>query len=307
MLLLVPRSSRRTRTGRLVRVLWVGLVLSTLGLSSLGAGAQTVTPVTPFPRPIMGFVPADRAAAASAVDPALAVQSVAVAAGDGVGSEASRVVTVGFAAPVALPSGTYRVSVVFGDPDGARTRASFLATDGEPTGGTVATSTDGRRWTSSGATDATLAVDSLRITAPVGAADPGQGLWVEAAIDDDAARRSQSPVFALDALLGRNTAGALPAATTGTLTTGTPLVADPLAIPGPPPTLTVDAHLTVTETEPVPDTIAGQPVVNAIDEITFMPGYTPDGAIPAVVQINRTTGTVERAAGHDRPALGPHR
>ncbi|MGZ4705536.1 MAG: hypothetical protein ACXWCM_11770, partial [Acidimicrobiales bacterium] len=248
-----------------------------------------------------------RGAAATAVDPTLAVQSVAVAPGDNIGSDASRVVTVGFAAPVALPAGTYRVSVVFGAPDGARTRASFVATDGEPGVGTVETSTDGRRWTSTGATDATLEADALRITAPVGATGPGLGLWVEAQIGDDPADRSQSPVFSLDALLGRNTAGALPAAGVGTLTAGastepqanagTLAVAEPVTIPGAPPTLTVDEHLTVTETEPVPATLAGQPVVNAIDEITFMPGYSPDGTVPAVVQINRTTGTIRALRG----------
>ncbi|MGZ4760716.1 MAG: hypothetical protein ACXV95_16770, partial [Acidimicrobiales bacterium] len=58
-------------------------------------GVQSTTPVTPFPRSIMAFVGPDRVAAATALDPALAVQSVAVAPGDGVGSEVSRVVTVG--------------------------------------------------------------------------------------------------------------------------------------------------------------------------------------------------------------------
>ena len=301
----MPQSTPPSRAGRtVVRAVGVGalvllllVALAGMGGPVLDAGAQSTAPVTPFPRPIMAFVGADRVAAATAIDPVLAVQSVAVAAGTGVGSDAGRVVTVGFAAPVALPTGAYRVSVVFGDPSGARTRASFVARAGEPTGGTIETSTDGTRWTAAGATDATLDGDSLRITAAVGAADPGQGLWVEAQVGDDAARRSQSPVFSLDALLGRNTAGALPASTVGTLTTGTPTIAEPLAVPGPPPTLTVDTHLTVTETAPVPATLGGQAVVNALDEITFMPGYTPDGTIPAVVQINRTTGAISALRG----------
>ena len=57
----------------------------------------------------------------------------------------------------------------------------------------------------------------------------------------------------------------------------------------------------------MPATLAGQPVVNAIDEITFMPGYTPDGTTPAVVQINRTTGAISALPGTTRPAGRPHR
>jgi hypothetical protein len=284
----------------------VVLAATVVSLSSSGrAGGQT-PPVTPFPRDLMAFVPAERVEAAAAVDPSLATQSVAVATGDGVG--ANRVVTVWFASPVTLPDDDYRVSVVVEAPDGTQTRASFHAADGQPTGGSVETSTDGRRWTDAGATPATIDGAALQITAPV--AEPtaaGGTLRLDAQLGSDEAERSTSPAFSLDALLGRHEGGALPATTVGmvvpapdatsTAAPDVPPMAEPVALPGPPPTLTVDSNLTVTETAPVPATLAGRAVVNAIDEITFMPGYTADGTAPAVVQINRTTGAVAALTG----------
>jgi len=258
-------------------------------------GAQTATP---FPRSIIAFLPPT---VAGSTEPALAIQMAAAADATGVGSDGSRSVTVTFAAAFALPAGAYRVSVVVGDPVGDRTRASFTSSAGVEAG-TVETSADGIRWTAAGATRATFAADSVLIDVPVTTSMVNPALWVEAQIDDDPARLSGSPAYALDAFLGRVTDGLLPAtawaepavAPGGLQPTGVPIV----AVPGAPPTVSVvNRALVVDETDRVPAVIAGQAVVGAGDDVTFMPGFTPSGAIPSAVHIDRSTGAIATLKG----------
>jgi hypothetical protein len=286
-----------------------GAVLAALMVTAVWAplgGAQTATP---FPRSIVAFVPAT---VAGSTEPALAVQWAAAGDPAGVGSDRTRPVTVTFAAAFALPAGAYRVSVVVGDPTGARTRASFTSSAGVEAG-TVETSSDGTRWTAAGATRATFSSDSVLIDVPVagattstttttGSSAAARAIWFEAQIDGDPARLSRSPAYSLDAFLGRVTEGrqpatawAEPAVPPGGLR---PADAAVVAIPGAPPTVSVDNRaLVVDETERVPAEIAGQAVVGAGDDVTFMPGFTPSGATPVAVHIDRTTGAIAILAG----------
>ena len=206
------RRSPRPRPDRLdrPRSRSSGVVAAVAACSALArrradASAQTTPPVTPFPRPIMAFVPADRVAAATAVDPALAVQSVAVAAGDGIGSDAEpgghrRVRDTGHAARRA-PTGCRWCSATPTAPAPApRSRpptANRPAARSRPAP-TVA------RWTSAGATERhprrRLAAHHRRRSVR---RRPGQGLWVEAQIGDDA-----GPPIAVAGVLARRAAGA---------------------------------------------------------------------------------------------------
>ena len=179
------------------------------------------------------------------------------AEGDGIGSETSRVVTVGFAAPVdaagrRLPGvGGVRRSRREPGP-GPRSRRK----DGEASGGTVETSTDGAALDGGGRDRGhprrRLAAHHR---ARSGGADPGQGLWVEAQIGDDAGTVDRSR------RCSRSTRcwGATPQGRCRPRPSAPPPRARrswPIRWPSPdpPPTLTVDDHLTVTETEPVPAT-----------------------------------------------------
>ena len=273
---------------RVATVASVAVLLLAVAAPGVGVAQTTpATPATPFPRSIVAFPPAS---AAGTAQPALAIQTLAAADAVAGGSEGTRAVTVGFAAPFVLPAGRYRVSVVVGDPTGAQTRASLTATGGVSTG-TLETSTDGTRWTAKGATRATFVDDSVTVDVPVGAASPEAAVWVEAEIDDDAAQSTRSPVYSLDALLGRSADGKLPATTWGR-STATPDAAA-ISLPGAAPTLSVDNQaLIVDETAAAPTKVDGQAVVAVSDQVTFMPSYTAAGTVPGVVDINRTTGEV---------------
>ncbi len=258
------------------------------------AGAQATAPPTPFPRPLLAFVPVP---ATGPADPALAVQTVAAGEGNGVGTGGDRRVTVGFASAFPLPSESYRVSVVWGVPGGAQTRASFESRAGSTTG-VVETSPDGRSWNDAGATNATFNDDSVAIDAALGDAAPGAGLWAEAQLGADPARLVTTPVFSLDAVVGRTTDGGLPAASWGTPATSGPTAAPPVAFGTPAPTLTIDNQaLIVTDPAPAPTRLAGQAVTSVVDEITFMPGYTPSGTVTGVVRLDRTAGTIRALSG----------
>jgi len=269
-----------------------------LSIGGVGVGAQEATPPTPFPRPLMAFVPVP---ANGPADPALAVQTVAVGEGTGIGAGGDRRVTVGFASSFALPTEAYRVSVVWGSPGGSQTRASFLSTGGT-TSGAVQTSTDGRTWDDAGVATATFGDDSIAIDAALGDAPEGAGLWVQAQLGTDAAKLVTTPVYAVDAALGRTTDGALPATSWGVPAsaeaTGTGPQSAAVAFGTAPPTLAVvNQALIVTDAAPAPTQVGGQAVTAVMDEVTFLPGYTPSGTVSGVVQIDRTTGTIRALSG----------
>ena len=275
------------------------IVASTvLSLGGAGVGAQEASPPTPFPRPLMAFVPVP---ATGPADPALAVQTVAVGEGSGIGSGGDRRVTIGFASSFALPTGAYRVSVVWGSPGGTQTRASFLSADGA-TSGAVQTSTDGRTWDDAGVATASFGDDTITIDAALGDAPEGAGLWVQAQLGKDAAKLVTTPVYAADAALGRATDGALPATSWGVpasaAATGTGPPAAPVAFGTAPPTLAVvNQALIVTDAAPAPTQVGGQAVTAVMDEVTFLPGYTPSGTVSGVVQIDRTAATIRALSG----------
>ena len=261
-------------------------------------GAQTAAP-TPFPRPLLAFVPVP---ASGPADPALAIQTVAAGEGSGVGTGGDRRVTVGFASSFTLPAEPYRVSVVWGNPGGAQTRASLVSSVGS-TSGVVETSTDGRTWKDAGATTATFTDDAVAIDAALGDAANGTGLWVQAQLGQDAARLVTTPVFSLDAVVGRTTDGGLPATSWGSTgvaagTNPATTSASPVAFGTAVPTLTVDNQaLIVTDPSAAPTEVAGQAVTSVVDEVTFMSGYTPSGTVSGVVQIDRTAGTIRALSG----------
>jgi hypothetical protein len=283
-------------TGPLSAAAVLAVALLAIGLS---AGAQTATTVpTPFPRPILGFVPVP---ASGPADPALAIRTVAVGEGSGIGSGGTRSVKVGFAGSFPLPTERYRVSVVWGVPGGAETRASFVSSSGTPSG-TVESSTDGRTWADGGITRATFADDSVSIDAPLGGAATGSGLWVEAQLGEGTGagnRTAASSVFSLDALIGQTTTDGLPATSWGRVeSTDAAHVAAPLAFGNAPPTLRVDNQaLVVVEPSAAPTIVGGQAVTDVVDEVTFVPGYTPSGTASGVIQIDRTTGVVRAFRG----------
>ena len=275
---------------RIVSVASAGLVLLA-GPLILASSAQVATP---FPRAIMAFPPSTPGEAGQS---ALAIRTVAAADAVSGGSAATRAMTVGFATAFALPSGRYRVSIVVGDPTGARQRASLVSVDGA-TSGTIETSSDGRAWTSKGATRATFDTDSVTIEVPVGGAVPSAALWAEAELGTDVTQATRSPAYALGAVLGQSPDGRMPGASwarqavPGEGSAGAD--ASFIAIPGSPPTLSVDNQaLVVDETSNPPTQVGDQAVVNVIDSITFMPTYTAAGSITAVIDINRTTGVVQ--------------
>jgi hypothetical protein len=273
----------------LAKVASVALVLLA-GPLMTGSSAQVATP---FPRAIMAFPPS---ISAETGQPELAIRTVAAADAVSGGSAATRAVTVGFASSFALPSGRYRVSIVVGDPTGVRRRASLVSVDGAASG-TVETSSDGRTWTPNGAIRATFDADSTTIEVPVGEAVANAALWAEAELGTDTAKSTRSPAYALGAVLGQSTDGRMPGSSwsrqvvpgEASPRAGAPFV----AIPGSPPTVSVDNQaLVVDETSSPPARVAGQAVVEVIDAITFMPTYSVAGTIPAVIDINRTTGAV---------------
>lgn len=232
-----------------------------------------------------------------ASQPALAIRTVAAADAVSGGSAATRAVTVGFATAFSLPSGRYRVSIVVGDPTGARQRASLVSVGGA-TSGTIETSSDGGTWTSKGATRATFDADSVTIDVPVGGAVASAALWAEAELGTDVTQATRSPAYALGAVLGQSPDGRMPGTSwartavpgEGSAGTDAPFV----EIPGSPPTVSVDNQaLVVDETSKPPTRVGDQTVVNVIDSITFMPTYTAAGTVAAVIDINRTTGVVQ--------------
>ena len=94
------------------------------------------------------------------------------------------------------------------------------------------------------------------------------------------------------AVAAGTTTGTTPASAS-TSASGTP-VAFGTAVP----TLTVDNQaLIVTDPAAAPTKVAGQAVTTVVDEVTFMPGYTPSGTVSGVVQIDRTAGTIRALSG----------
>jgi hypothetical protein len=291
------RSSRSLAHAAAGLSLAVSMVIAALVVGPVGVGAQTATPPTPFPRPLVAFVPAP---ASGPTDPALAIQTVAAGEGSGVGSGGTRRVTVGFASSFTLPTESYRVSVVWGNPGGPQTRASMVSSAGT-TSGVVETSTDGRSWTDAGATTATFGDDSVAIDASLGEASDGAGLWVQAQLGKTTTRLVTTPVFSLDAALGRTSDGGLSATSWGSpdVAAGTEATnSAPVAFGTAAPTLSVDnKSLIVDDPAPAPTKLDGQAVTGVVDEVTFLPGYTPSGTVSGVVQINRTAGTIRALSG----------
>ena len=290
--------SPRIRRGR-------GLVLAAalvvLGASTVGpiaVGAQVASTPTPFPRPLVAFVPVP---ASGPADPALAIQTLAAGEGSGIGTGGVRRVTVGFASSFALPTQPYRVSVLWGSPGGPQTRASMDSAGGT-TSGVVETSTDGRVWNDAGATTVSFGGDSVAIDATLGEAPEGAAFWAQAQLGTATSTLVTTPVYSLDAIVGRAPGGGLPATSWGSPAKatgpGTGAASAPVAFGTPAPTLSVDNKaLIMNDSAPAPTKIGGQAVTNVMDEVTFLPGYTPSGTVSGVVQIDRTAGTIRALSG----------
>jgi len=295
-------SRRVCRGGGLLLAAAVVVMGAALTAGPVEVGAQALSTPTPFPRPLVAFVPVP---ATGPADPALAIQTLAAGEGSGTGTGGARRVTVGFASSFPLPTQAYRVSVLWGSPGGAQTRASMISAEGT-TSGVVETSTDGRTWNDAGATTASFGDDSVAIDATLGEASEGAAFWAQAQLGTAASTLVTTPVYSLDAIIGRAPDGGLPATSWGSSTEasgpGTATASPPVAFGTPAPTLTVDNKaLIIHDPAPAPTKIDGQAVTRVIDEVTFLPGYTPSGTVSGVVQIDRTAGTIRALSGATPP------
>lgn len=220
-------------------------------------------------------------------------------------------VVVQFRSPFTLPRRPYRVSVLAGDPNGQRLRASLTAS-GTPDGsGSIPVTGklekgDGRGpWqpVGNGTTPVQFVPSGLAIiTLPLPEVPAGGAIWAEVETGTDGKLVTVTPPYALDSLLGRPADGLLPATPFGQVVDATGTVTDEVVPLSGGPTLSVaNQTLRLSSTERPPDTVAGQPVQQVLDYVRIAPDYNRRAVLTHYIVVNRTDGTVRLLDGYSVP------
>ncbi len=200
---------------------------------------------------------------------------------------------VNFASPFEIPSGDYKVSVVIGDPNGARTRYVFSAGEN---GGTVQ-KRDGDRWAVMEGTKVDASVPGvISVLAPKTDVPDSSVVWVEVEKGKGAELQTAvSPYFDYKGL----TLG-LPKATMVSSPVGwmrSPegqRLPEAVAVPGAGVTISSDKQtLVATYADAVPDSLAGSPVTGAVDHIRIATGSVATTATAPEIQIDRMSRSVK--------------
>ena len=266
----------------------------------------------PFPSPLVAAVhaaPSDVAAEA--------VTGFSIAPGL---DDASPVLAVTFADPFALPTGSWRVSLLVGDPDGEQVRTSLRASGGTTTGRIETGSpTGGGSWAVVGETDAAYDPSGLVVLTldtsllPVADGATPQLSWVEVVVGDG--DPVITPWFSWADVAGTGTPGLVPsgrfvplAAEAGTEgASGPPAVVD-LGI-GPEVGLVSATNTAGAPTSTIlvlggaapPSVVDGVAVTESVDLLRIAPDYVDDAVLTPYVEINNTTGAVRLVDGRTWP------
>jgi hypothetical protein len=242
----------------------------------------------PFPAPVVGPIPPAGGSPGHLAE--LAMTDVYVAPSL---DESAPQVVVQFKAPFSLPNASYKVSVVVGDPAGARVRASLVSANAKATPTGTVESWDGGAWHTAGSTDASFTGTSAVITVPFGTAPPGGSVWVEINEGAMATPTVTSPYFDRDALVGTATPGVQHAGTVARVTKadGTPR-SEVAVVAGPPVVTLQQSTVSVSYDQAAPDQILGQRVTEATDDLRIAGSFENGAVVTDFVRINRTDGTL---------------
>ena len=205
-------------------------------------------------------------------------------------------VRVSFRSPFSPPEADYRLSVLVGDPLGARIRVSLLADAGNPVGRVEAG--NGFSWTPLGATPVELVDDAVVLHVPTEGIAPGAAVWAEAVLGPEPpVVPPATPTYPWAAFIGESTDGAQVAGRWGwTATPDDRAFYEPVPVPGEPANLRVlNGALIVEFPDRVPEAVLGQPVVGAVTYVRV--GSEVDRETSDHLLINRITGVVQLVDG----------
>lgn len=223
-------------------------------------------------------------------------------------------VVVQFKSPFTLPARPYRVSVVVGDPSGARLRASMIGNGAgvvswkeekaaapppgapwaaAPNYTTVDTNADGATFSPAGI---------VAITVPLKDAPAGSAVWAEVESGTDGKQVSISPYFSRPALFDEVVAQNLPSSLVGTVINGdgTPS-GQYIALPAGPVLTLQNRAMVVTTAERTPETLLGQKVEKAYDFVRIAPTFNKRAVVTDYIFIDRSTGDVKLLDGFTVP------
>ena len=231
-------------------------------------------------------------------------------------------VAVQFRSPFPFPAHPYRISVLVGDPHGARLRASLIDTgngvaswraerstalppSGPPAAGAaLPESVPSWQVLDSQPNGADFSPTGLAVIAvPLNDAPAGGDVWVEVESGSDGTQVNTSPLFARAALFAPTPPGyPLPSSTTGQLTEADGTSTGQLVTLPDGPTVALAGHdLKVTTTERPPTQLAGQRVTKVVDVLRIAATYDTRGVVTDYVSIDRTTGEVRAFDGTTLP------
>jgi hypothetical protein len=210
---------------------------------------------------------------------------------------------VGFAGAFQLPAGRWRVSVGVGNPNGVTVRTSLLWDGNDSVG--VVERLDGLLVEDLGSVDVSVQASLVVIGLPdeVFGGALGDVLWVEAVLGEDSAPEAtvRSDWYSRSSVFGEGAPGLVTGGSIGSVvgpdreavgTGAEPVVVDT----GAPATVQVTGDVAVVELAAPPASVAGRTVAEVVDVVTFSADPIV-GTTGPQVRVNRTTGTVDLAAG----------